>query len=288
MPLMKPIRIIVAGLLLSLPATAQTEGDTPARPDSLGDSHEAGMAALVEQLGAQKATIDRQAAAIREKDEAIAQLQQKLEVLRDKVAHLQLRDKALAAANDSVELFGRELVKAQQRLQEQSDSLKSLVGLQAALGRLDTLVYRQCLLYPLERPYDERFVSEALTTLDRLQIKQRGLFQNEYATYAPLLRDYKKHTADVAKLLQGVAKRFDKLGYKVEPNIVRTVQNQLKASAYYPLYQQRNRPPYRSIPYLDGVIDELQAMLDGKAPLTREYFGRLMERVGLTPEQTAQ
>ena len=285
---MKPIHLILAGLLLALPAAAQTEGDAPARLDSLSDSQEAGMAALVEQLGAQKAVIDRQAAAIREKDKAIAQLQQKLEALRDKVAHLQLRDKALAAANDSVELFGRELIKAQQRLQAQSDSLKSLVELQAAVERLDTLVYKQCLLYPLERPYDEGFVREALTTLDRLQIKERGLFQNEYATYAPLLRDYKKHTDDVAHLLQGVAKRFDKLGYKAEPNIVRTVRDLLKASAYYPLYQKRNEPPYRSIPYLDGVIDELQAMLDGKAPLTRAYFGRLMERVGLDPEQTAQ
>ena len=284
---MKPIHLIAAGLLLALPAAAQTGGDAPARPDSLTNSQEAGMAALVEQLGAQKAVIDRQAATIREKDKAIAQLQQKLEVLRDKVAHLQLRDKALAAVNDSVELFGRELIKAQQRLQEQSDSLKSLVELQAAVERLDTLVYRQCLLYPLERPYDEGFVSEALTTLDRLQIKERGLFQNEYATYAPLLRDYKKHTADVVRLLQGVAKRFDKLGYKVEPNIVRTVRDLLKASAYYPLYQKRNEPPYRSIPYLDGIIDELLAMIGGKAPLTREYYGRLIERVGLTPEQTA-
>lgn len=285
---MKPIHIILAGLLLTLPATAQTEGDAPARPDSLTDSHEAGMAALVEQLGAQKATIDRQTAVIDAKNDTIAQLRQQLDALRATAAREQQESNALAAARDSVQRFGSELLKARQRLQAQSDSLKSLKGLQAAVARIDTLVLQQCLLYPLEVKHSDRLIREALTTLDRLQIKQRGLFQNEYDTYAPLLRQYKQYTADVAKLLQGVAKRFDRLGYKVEPNIVRTVQNQLKASAYYPLYQQRNRPPYRSIPYLDRVVDDLLAMLDGKAPLTREYFGRLMERVGLNPEQTAQ
>lgn len=285
---MKPIHPILAGLLMALPAAAQTGGDAPARPDSLTDSHEAGIVALAEQLGAQKATIDRLEAGIKEKNDTIALLQQELEALRAGAKREQQEGEALAAARDSVQSLGRELYESRRQLKAMADSLQSLSGLQAAVRRLDTLMYKQCLLYPLERPYEEGFVREALTTLDRLQIKQRGLFQNEYATYAPLLRDYKKHTADVAKLLQGVAKRFDRLGYKVEPNIVRTVQSLLKASAYYPLYQQRNRPPYRSIPYLDGVVDDLLAMLDGKAPLTREYFGRLMERVGLTPEQTAQ
>lgn len=285
---MKPIHPILAGLLMALPAAAQTGGDAPARPDSLTDSQKAGIVALAEQLGAQKAAIDRLEAGIKEKNDTIALLQQELEALRAGAKREQQEGEALAAARDSVQSLGRELYESRRQLKAMADSLQSLSGLQAAVRRLDTLMYKQCLLYPLERPYEEGFVREALTTLDRLQIKQRGLFQNEYATYAPLLRDYKKHTADVAKLLQGVAKRFDRLGYKVKPDIVRTVQNLLKASAYYPLYQQRNRPPYRSIPYLDGVVDDLLAMLDGKAPLTREYFGRLMERVGLTPEQTAQ
>lgn len=285
---MKPIHLILAGLLMALPAAAQTGGDAPARPDSLTDSQKAGIVALAEELGAQKAAIDRLEAGIKEKNDTIALLQQELEALRANSVHEQQEDKALAAARDSVQRLGRELYESRRQLKAMADSLQSLSGLQAAVARIDTLVLQQCLLYPLEVECSDRLIREALTTLDRLQIKQRGLFQNEYDTYAPLLRQYKQYTADVAKLLQGVAKRFDRLGYKVEPNIVRTVQNQLKASAYYPLYQQRNRPPYRSIPYLDRVFDDLLAMLDGKAPLTREYFGRLMERVGLNPEQTAQ
>lgn len=285
---MKPIHLILAGLLMALPAAAQTGGDAPARPDSLTDSQKAGIVALAEELGAQKAAIDRLEAGIKEKNDTIALLQQELEALRANSVREQQEDKALAAARDSVQRLGRELYESRRQLKAMADSLQSLSGLQAAVARIDTLVLQQCLLYPLEVECSDRLIREALTTLDRLQIKQRGLFQNEYDTYAPLLRQYKQYTADVAKLLQGVAKRFDRLGYKVEPNIVRTVQNQLKASAYYPLYQQRNRPPYRSIPYLDRVFDDLLAMLDGKAPLTREYFGRLMERVGLNPEQTAQ
>lgn len=285
---MKPIHLILAGLLMALPAAAQTGGDAPARPDSLTDSQKAGIVALAEELGAQKAAIDRLEAGIKEKNDTIALLQQELEALRANSVREQQEDKALAAARDSVQRLGRELYESRRQLKAMADSLQSLSGLQAAVARIDTLVLQQCLLYPLEVECSDRLIREALTTLDRLQIKQRGLFQNEYDTYAPLLRQYKQYTADVAKLLQGVAKRFDRLGYKVEPNIVRTVQNQLKASAYYPLYQQRNRPPYRSIPYLDRVVDDLLAMLDGKAPLTREYFGRLMERVGLNPEQTAQ
>ena len=147
---------------------------------------------------------------------------------------------------------------------------------------------QQCLLYPLEVKHSDRLIREALTTLDRLQIKQRGLFQNEYDTYAPLLRQYKQYTADVAKLLERGAKRFNQVGYEAKSAAAGSLQNDLKTSTYYPLYQKRNQPPYRSIPYLDRVIDELLAMLDGKAPLTREYYGRLMERVGLTPEQTAR
>lgn len=285
---MKPIHLILAGLLMALPAAAQTGGDAPARPDSLTDSQKAGIVALAEELGAQKAAIDRLEAGIKEKNDTIALLQQELEALRANSVREQQEDKALAAARDSVQRLGRELYESRRQLKAMADSLQSLSGLQAAVARIDTLVLQQCLLYPLEVECSDRLIREALTTLDRLQIKQRGLFQNEYDTYAPLLRQYKQYTADVAKLLQGVAKRFDRLGYKVEPNIVRTVQNQLKASAYYPLYQQRNRPPYRSIPYLDRVVDDLLAMLDGKAPLTREYYGRLMERVGLNPEQTAQ
>lgn len=285
---MKPIHPILAGLLMALPAAAQTGGDAPARPDSLTDSQKAGIVALAEQLGAQKAAIDRLEAGIKEKNDTIALLQQELEALRAGAKREQQEGEALAAARDSVQSLGRELYESRRQLKAMADSLQSLSGLQAAVRRLDTLMYKQCLLYPLERPYEEGFVCEALTTLDRLQIKQRGLFQNEYDTYAPLLRQYKQYTADVAKLLERGAKRFNQVGYEAKSAAAGSLQNDLKTSTYYPLYQKRNQPPYRSIPYLDRAIDELLAMLDGKAPLTREYYGRLMERVGLTPEQTAQ
>lgn len=285
---MKPIHLILAGLLMALPAAAQTGGDAPARPDSLTDSQKAGIVALAEELGAQKAAIDRLEAGIKEKNDTIALLQQELEALRANSVHEQQEDKALAAARDSVQRLGRELYESRRQLKAMADSLQSLSGLQAAVARIDTLVLQQCLLYPLEVECSDRLIREALTTLDRLQIKERGLFQNEYATYAPLLRDYKKYTADVAKLLERGAKRFNQVGYEAKSAAAGSLQNDLKASAYYPLYQQRNRPPYRSIPYLDRVIDDLLAMLGGKAPLTREYFGRLMERVGLNPEQTAR
>lgn len=285
---MKPIHLILAGLLMALPAAAQTGGDAPARPDSLTDSQKAGIVALAEELGAQKAAIDRLEAGIKEKNDTIALLQQELEALRANSVREQQEDKALAAARDSVQRLGRELYESRRQLKAMADSLQSLSGLQAAVARIDTLVLQQCLLYPLEVECSDRLIREALTTLDRLQIKERGLFQNEYATYAPLLRDYKKYTADVAKLLERGAKRFNQVGYEAKSAAAGSLQNDLKASAYYPLYQQRNRPPYRSIPYLDRVIDDLLAMLGGKAPLTREYFGRLMERVGLNPEQTAR
>lgn len=285
---MKPIHLILAGLLMALPAAAQTGGDAPARPDSLTDSQKAGIVALAEELGAQKAAIDRLEAGIKEKNDTIALLQQELEALRANSVHEQQEDKALAAARDSVQRLGRELYESRRQLKAMADSLQSLSGLQAAVARIDTLVLQQCLLYPLEVECSDRLIREALTTLDRLQIKERGLFQNEYATYAPLLRDYKKYTADVAKLLERGAKRFNQVGYEAKSAAAGSLQNDLKASAYYPLYQQRNRPPYRSIPYLDRVINDLLAMLGGKAPLTREYFGRLMERVGLNPEQTAR
>lgn len=277
---MKPIHLIMASLLATLPAAAQTGGDASARTDSAAASREAGVDVLLEQLGRQEATIDEQKA-------TIEQLQQELDALRAGATAGQKQSEALAAARDSVQRLGRELSESRRRLKAQADSLAGLTQLQGAVKRLDTLLYKQCLLYPLERKYNERFVREALTTLDRLQIKERGLFQRDYDTYAPLLRDYKRYNDDVAALLRACAKRLDKLGYKTSPAMTETLQGLVESSPYYPLYRERNRPPYRSILYLDGVIDDLLAMLGGRAPLTREYYGRLMERVGLNPETTA-
>ena len=153
------------------------------------------------------------------------------------------------------------------------------------ISRLDALVFKQCLLYPLEARYDAISIQEALTAVSsfaNMPIQKSDDFTSYRNTYEPLLRDYKKYNDEIIVFFE---KELATL--KVTGGIVKSAHkdkflNELVQVTYYKqCYLNRNKKPYKSIIYLDQAIDKFLDLIKSNNAID----GQLEELInGLKPK----
>lgn len=142
---------------------------------------------------------------------------------------------------------------------------------QAVLSK-DAVLYKQCLLYPLERKYNPTLISDALSTVDVFaslgQMSEK--FEAYRNTYEPLLKQYEQYNQQLLDYLRGcigyIEKREEKLGDGRQISIPKdSWLNELKALPYYQeCYAKKDTPPFKSIIYLDEIIDDFKSVIEQK------------------------
>jgi len=136
------------------------------------------------------------------------------------------------------------------------------------ISKMDAVIYKQCLLYPLEGRYDSLLIKESLRAIQSFYAINKNPskeFTEYKATYEPLLNKYNQYNTQlrsffekelkVIKATQGIVSEAHKNKFKSE----------LEMLPYFPeCYVNRNKPPYQSILYLDELIDSFLSILEKK------------------------
>lgn len=155
-------------------------------------------------------------------------------------------------------------------------------SLKKNLADVDEIVWKQCLLYPLERRCDTVRIEKATAAVESFEKIGRPSkdFIECKTVYEPLLKSYKTYNSELSECLNEIKKSVvNLLGGKIKEGKKDIYLGKIKNLSYYPLYEKRNDEPWQSIPYLDdayttvlniinklGNADEIQAVIDQLTP----------------------
>ena len=183
----------------------------------------------------------------------------------------------IAQQNDRIAKLEKEVAEANKAIEKANKDYETIK--QAVLSK-DAVLYKQCLLYPLERRYNPALIADALSTVNVFaglgQMSDK--FEEYRNTYQPLLNQYGQYNQQLIVFIQGcidyVEKRQEKLG---DGGLVTAPKekwlNELKELPYYhECYVGKDRPPYKSIIYLDDVIDEFRSVVEQKGDVKSELL----------------
>lgn len=136
------------------------------------------------------------------------------------------------------------------------------------ISKMDAVIYKQCLLYPLEGRYDSLLIRESLHAIQSFYaiIKNPSKEFTEYkATYEPLLYKYNQYNTQLHYFFEKELRVIKATAGVVSEAHKNKFKNELEMLPYYSeCYVNRNKPPYKSILYLDELIDSFLAILEKK------------------------
>lgn len=163
----------------------------------------------------------------------------------------------------------------QELLAEKYKTDSTLKAHQQLLATLDKTIYKQCLLYPLERQYKESLIQESIITVQSLKgiLETPSVdFKECEEVYLPLVKSYKNHNQELIRFIKDkLMIGLKMLNWKVTPERKESYKESLENLKYYKQYYiGRNKPPYRSIDYLDKKIDELLKIINKSANLEQD------------------
>lgn len=155
---------------------------------------------------------------------------------------------------------------------------------QAVLSK-DAVLYKQCLLYPLERRYNPALIADALSTVNVFagfgQMSDK--FEEYRNTYQPLLHQYEQYNRQLLTFFEGcieyITIREDKMG---EGGRVSAPKDKwLKEMNELPYYQEcyigKDTPPFKSIIYLDEIIDDFKSVIEQKGDVKADLQKLIMK-----------
>jgi len=191
---------------------------------------------------------------------SIKSMQKENKLLQSQIEQLKADTIRLAKANgkqlDNIRNIEKEKSELQNKLNERNKQYNEIVE---KIRRVDAIIYKQCLLYPLEGRFNSESITESLNTVEafsKLSNTPSEKFINYRKVYEPLLRDYERYNNEIIIFLETKVKpRINKDTGILGTSHKDRLQRDLKALSYYKFYLSRNTPPYRSIIYLDDTID---------------------------------
>ena len=239
-----------------------------AQVESTSDSIDNGISTLVCQLS--------------EKQHEIDVLNDSIKRLNDNISasfktnkdQFERTNKQLALYQDTIAVYRNEKRELLSVIQEKNDSLKILAS-------IDTIIYKQCLLFPLERRFNPKHIFRAKHCLQAMNIE--STHAQNFKKYFHFLDDYESFNQEVIMFLKKQEESFSKKQWKSSAfeMVIPQANKALESLNYNQWYQKRNTT-YESIPYLDETLDDFFSQLkSGK--LNSTTMEELIQR--LQPKQ---
>ena len=194
--------------------------------------------------------------------------QQEIDVLNDSIKKLneqaniiekrsskvsQDKDLQITKHQEKISQLISENQRLKDEIQEKKDSLK-------IFATLDNIVYKECLLFPLERRYNATYIKEAKQCLAAMGIETTH--SKEYETYYHFLDEYESFNNLVIAFLQDQEKRLSMKQWKINELAKSQAEESLKKLPYYKYYINRNKSPWESILYIDETLEEFFKQLN--------------------------
>ena len=183
-------------------------------------------------------------------------------------------NKQLALYQDTIAVYRNEKRELLSVIQEKNDSLKILAS-------IDTIIYKQCLLFPLERRFNPKHIFRAKHCLQAMNIE--STHAQNFKKYFHFLDDYESFNQEVIMFLKKQEESFSKKQWKSSAfeMVIPQANKALESLNYNQWYQKRNTT-YESIPYLDETLDDFFSQLKSRK-LNLQTMEELIQR--LQPKQ---
>lgn len=274
----KNVTNIIILLILGWLTPTRLRAQTILSQDSMKLSEEAQIIETILEKNAQKITVLNDS--ISKLNDSIGRLNNVIINIRrsDSISNLKFSD-----ISDSLRKEITLMTINYNKAKVKADSLNKR---QEYIDLLSGIIFSQCLLYPLERAYNERYIKESLQCLTELHIWENPKYKDVCIVYKDLLEDYYHYNSEVMSFLMGWSDRIDtqvrKLGkeeWDVNAVTASAIKRELKQLSYYKFYERRNIEPYKSIVFLDDVVNDIEEMTDMPKSITRERFEELVRRM---------
>lgn len=227
--------------------------------DTIDNRKEQQLEALVQTISENRSTIGQLRNNLKQKNDTIRLLNRTIQHLYEE------HNKEIDFLKDTLK-----------RIREENENLRKKEEAQTSLSKI---VYKQCLLYPLERRYKKSFVEESMKTIEALNIRTNPKYKEICDTYWDLLERYAEYNNEVLAFLEETKSSFHYKDWKINDTSRQGCMDKLKKLNYFLFYKDKDREPYKSISYLDGVIDDFLSILTGKETLNESNFQKLIDRV---------
>lgn len=172
-----------------------------------------------------------------------------------------------------------EVAYLKKQLQEKDDSLAQI---RKQLRTLDVIIFKQCMLYPLERRYSSKFVDESLRCLDLLSLESK--WPDDYNRFIDLLKNYKAYNEELLQFLKDQKSSFDMKRWNVNAVSAEGSLNKLKQTRYYQVYEKRGTKtadgkPQPSISYLNMQVKTLEQILANPENITEKNILEIIKNL---------
>ena len=179
----------------------------------------------------------------------------------------------ISALQDTINQLRGENLRLVEEIRVKQDSLK-------IFATLDNIIYKECLLYPLERRYNPKYIEDAKHCLAAMNVERTH--PKEHHTYYHFLDEYAAFNQEVLSFLKEQENGLSMKHWKINEIAISQADAGFKRLRYSRYYQNRNKSPWESILYLDETIERFFTLLkNGK--LNAEAMQELIKR--LEPKQ---
>ena len=188
-------------------------------------------------------------------------------------------------AQAQIEALTAKVTALEKKLSDTRNQLATALQRQEDIGRIDDMIFQQCMLYTLERRYNRQRIQTARECFDRLALWNNATYREACKDKLEMMDHYEEYNQDLLDFMRRMQTELETAAKPWEKDALTEMafNNGLQALKYMPVFKQRNSHPYRCIPYLDDAIEQLQLMMKGYGPVQKEAFLSLL--ASLTPKQ---
>lgn len=219
---------------------------------------------LIRQLGEKATKIDELETKINNLNEQLTNEQNRINTEKEKFKKEEER------LNNSIKKLNGEKQELERKLEDYKNRFKDL----------NKIIYKQCLYYTLEKPYNPKLIDDAKKCLDMMEMDIKSSHSTEFDTYRPFLDTYAQYNSEVKTFLKNQMEQLKVKGWNIRESAKNNAQNALKNLKYYEYYQKKDKYPWKSIVYLDEVIDDYFKLLE--SPKINEK--KLQDLINKLPE----
>ncbi len=235
--------------------------------ESKSDSIDNGISTLVRQLSEKQQEID-------DLNDSIKRLNGQLDAtIKMSMTESQSTNLQIKHFQDTISLLRNENASLLNDIRLKNDSLKNSKNL---IISLDNIVYKECLLFPLERRFNAKYIADSKRCLEAMGTSKSH--PKEHNTYYHFLDEYDSFNQDLINFLRDQEKKLGMKQWKINELAISQAEDGLKKLPYYRYYMNRNKAPWESILYIDETIDEFFKLLNS-GKLTSTTMQELIHRL---------
>ena len=230
-----------------------------------------------QQVTEQKATQENKQEEVNNNDILIRQLGEKATKIDELETKINNLNEQLTNEQNRINTEKEKFKKEEERL---NNSIKKLNGEKQELERKLEYYKNRFKDYTLEKPYNPKLIDDAKKCLDMMEMDIKSSHSTEFDTYRPFLDTYAQYNSEVKTFLKNQMEQLKVKGWNIRESAKNNAQNALKNLKYYEYYQKKDKYPWKSIVYLDEVIDDYFKLLE--SPKINEK--KLQDLINKLPE----